>query len=551
MRRLLVIGWVIAVLCGCSDSVVQVAEQGGLQGLKLGEDYSIVVLGSQVAPEDVEKRSYLSYVTECADLLMEYGTDRYGPYHAPILVSILDVRTRNCPEKPEPLDQKWRVQRPNRRNLASANMLMDQPLLKMMFYLSDVTGDGKYEVFATRYMDYYMKNLVDEKGFFWWGWHRWYQVYEEIWGKPDFHPHEIHQIHSIAWDRLWKVNPRAVENEITAIWERHVVDKKAGAVNRHNDEKTIADFGMAAAAYLQAFCFMYSKTGESVWLERARLLADYYWKSRNKQTDCVPEFPKNVPLPANRYAFYTTMVGLHSHALLKGWQLTRHDAFRDYAVAYLKAYAKYGYDPGSGKFWGSVNLDGTPNRGPGPGGTFGRDIPQGHLDLWEPYVAGNQYAIYTAQTYAYAYQLTKEPILLTTAKRFADWIEKELPVNHCLEKSYYPGYARIFAPHGTCADKYGRTISFFIHLYALTGEQKYLGLAKKVANEAVSKLYYNGLFRGHPAKPYYEATDGVGFLLYALLELDQAVKRPGSVMGKDAIITNDGKGKTYISFDNR
>jgi hypothetical protein len=117
-------------------------------------------------------------------------------------------------------------------------MLMDQPLLKMMFYLSDVTGDGKYEVFATRYMDYYMKNLVDEKGFFWWGWHRWYQVYEEIWGKPDYHPHEIHQIHSIAWDRLWKVNPQAVENEITAIWERQVVDKKIGAVNRHNDERT-------------------------------------------------------------------------------------------------------------------------------------------------------------------------------------------------------------------------------------------------------------------------------------------------------------------------
>jgi uncharacterized protein YyaL (SSP411 family) len=300
---------------------------------------------------------------------------------------------------------------------------------------------------------------------------------------------------------------------------------------------------MAAAAFIQAFCFMYSETGESVWLDRAKLLANYYWKSRNKQTNCVPEFPSNVPLPPNRYAFYTTMVGLHSHALLKGWQLTGHDAFRDYAVAYLKAYAKYGYDPDSGKFWGSVNLDGTPNRGPGPDGTYGRDIPQGHLDLWEPYVAGNQYAIYTARTYAYAYQLTKEPILLTTAKRFADWIEKELPVNQCLEKSYYRGYARMFAPHGTYAGKYGRTISFLIHLHALTSDQKYLGLAKKVANEAVSKLYYNGLFRGHPAKPYYEATDGVGFLLYALLELDQAVKRPAGVIVKDAIITGDGKSR--------
>ncbi len=551
MKLMLVVVGMLVVVFGGGSSVVGAAERAVLKDWGPDMDYSIVLLGSQVRAEDVEKRSYLSYVTECVDLLMEHGTDRYGPIHAPILVSIVDVRTRNCPEKPEPLDQKWRVQRPNRRNLASANMLMDQPLLKMMFYLSDVTGEDKYEKFATTYMDYYMKNLVDENGMFWWGWHRWYQVFGEIRGKPDFHPHEIHQIHSIGWERLWKVNRRAVRNEIEAIWERHVVDKKIGAVNRHDGAKSPSDFGMAAAAYIQAFCFMYSKTGEGMWLDRARLLADYYWVSRNKQTNCVPEFPSNVPVPPNRYAFYTTMVGLQSHALLKGWQLSGHDALRDYAVAYLKAYAKYGYDASSGKFWGSVNLDGTPNRGPGPDGPFGRDIPQGHLDLWEPYVAGNQYGIYVAQTYAYAYQLTKEPIFLTTAKRFADWIARELPVNQCFERSYYPGYARLFAPHGTYAGKYGRTISFFIHLYALTGEQKYLDLAKKVANEAVSKLYYNGLFRGHPAKPYYEATDGVGFLLYALLELDRALKSPFKVIGQDGVIVGRDKSTSRISFDNR
>ena len=34
------------------------------------------------------------------------------------------------------------------------------------------------------------------------------------------------------------------------------------------------------------------------------------------------------------------------------------------------------------------------------------------------------------------------------------------------------------------------------------------------------KLFHNGLFKGHAAKPYYETTNGVGLLLYALLELD-------------------------------
>ena len=124
-------------------------------------------------------------------------------------------------------------------------------------------------------------------------------------------------------------------------------------------------------------------------------------------------------------------------------------------------------------------------------------------------------------------------------------------MNQCRDRSYYPGYARIFAPHGTYAGKYGRTISFFVHLYALTGEAKYLELARKVAKEAVSKLYYDGLFRGHPAKPYYEATDGVGFLLYSLLELDQVLQRPSKVIGKDGIIVGADKAGTRIDFDNR
>ena len=44
-----------------------------------------------------------------------------------------------------------------------------------------------------------------------------------------------------------------------------------------------------------------------------------------------------------------------------------------------------------------------------------------------------------------------------------------------------------------------------------------------MADTAIAKLHHKGLFRGHPAKPYYEAIDGVGDLLCALLELHQAL----------------------------
>ncbi|MGI9428688.1 MAG: hypothetical protein ACR2NM_08530, partial [Bythopirellula sp.] len=53
------------------------------------------------------------------------------------------------------------------------------------------------------------------------------------------------------------------------------------------------------------------------------------------------------------------------------------------------------------------------------------------------------------------------------------------------------------------------------------GEDHYLFSARDMAKDAVSSLYFEGLFRGHPNKPYYEEIDGVPLLLEALVELDQ------------------------------
>ena len=541
----LITGGLILLQCDASSILAEDSE---------APEPQTVVLESGLSPRDVTKRSYLSYVTECADLLMQYGTDRYGPKHAPILVSILDVRTRNCPENPAPCDEKWRVTRRNRRNPAAANMLVDQPTIKALHHLSAASGDNRYARFANTHMDYYMKNLVDEKGLFWWGWHRWYNVFGEYRGILDYAPHEIHAIHCIAWERLWQVNPQAVRKEIEALWKWHIIDKKTGDLNRHDSEDDCGDFSMSGGAFLYAFAFLYSKTGDDLWLDRSKLVADHYYKSRNEDTDLVHDTPCGTQERFSRnnypYVYFGTMTtGPHCLSLLKSWELTGVDFFKEYASAYLKAYAKYGFDEASGKFWSSLNADGSHHPGPGPDGEYGQSVPHGHLDLWEPYVAGYEYPIYAAQAFAYAYQLTRDPVFLATAKRFADWIAKELPVERCLEKSWYAPYARTFARYGTHADKYGRTTSFFIHLYALTGEQKYLDLAKKVANEAVSKLYYKGLFRGHPAKPYYEATDGVGFLLYALIELDQALKNPQEVVGKNRIRLGSDI-RSEMNFDN-
>ena len=133
----------------------------------------------------------------------------------------------------------------------------------------------------------------------------------------------------------------------------------------------------------------------------------------------------------------------------------------------------------------------------------------------------------------YAYELTAkqreggDPELLEAARCWAEVIEKNLPpkVGRRWAQEITAALPEIKKTGGSYAEDYGRAISFLVHLYHATGEDRYLTLAENVARDAVDKLYAHGLFKAHPAKPYYEATQGVGILLHALLELSLLPER--------------------------
>jgi len=507
---------------------------------------------------------YLQPAVECLDTLMRDGTDRYGSVHAPILVSILDVESHECPTNPLALDEAFRVlQRRGVRNPAGANLHTDLPTLRTMYALSQATGDPKYARFADEYVRWYTEHLVDGRGFFWWGWHRRYDVYTDTMKGHLGSPHEIHSIREVPWAQLWLVNSNAVQREIEAIWQWHVIDKKTGEVNRHGDGQRGCDFAMAAGGYANAFAFMYRQTGERVWLDRTRLLADYFWERRNPKTDLIANRPNAGPNRFDGSHFDTSITGFYCHALLKCYELTGDTRFKDQAVGYLKAYRRYGYDEKTGKFWGSLKLDGTPVPGPRLMMTNTTDKyvtsseeqywiyePRGYLDLWQPYVAGYEHPIPTAQEYAYAALITGDPELRDTAEKFAHWIRQEFPPRHCETNSWYRGYAEDYAPQGTYAGLYGQTISFFVQMYLLTGNATDLKSARDVADEAIARLYHNGLFRGHPAKPYYEAVDGVGQLLYALLELDRVLVNPKQAVAQKAIPLHNNRKAATMPADN-
>ena len=492
------------------------------------------VLDGGLRPEHVPRRRYVAYARECIDLLIEHGTDRYGKVHSPILMNILDVRTRECPAAPAKLDEAWRVIRRGRRGPGGANLYADMPTCRAIHALGQATGEKRYGEFVARSLRWYLEHLVDERGLIWWGWHRHYDAHRDARTGHAGNHHEIH-IQEIIWPLLWEADREAVTREIQAIWQWHICNKATGECNRHADGQRGCDFAMSGGEILQAFAFLYSKTNERVWLDRALLVADYYWKARDPKTSLIPNRPNAGRSRFDGSHFDTSIAAFHCRGLLRAYQLTGETRFRDYAVAYLKAYATLGYDGETKQFWGSLKLDGTPVPGPRVKGGYGQYEPRGHIDLWQPYAAGYEHPITTAQVYAHAFALTRDPVLLEAATRWADCIRRGFPPRACDANAWYRDYATGWAPHGTYAVHYGQTISFLLHLHALTGQAPYLDLARDVAGEAVAKLYYRGLMRGHPAKHCYEAIDGVGYLLFALIQLDEVAK---------------GRGGKVVAFEN-
>ncbi len=486
-------------------------------GLRLAFVLALVATISPAAEQDAPR--YREHVRQCVETLIEHGTDRYGRVQSPVLMNILDVQTRTCPENPLPLDEAYRVARRERRGPAGANLYPDQATLQAMYRLSQATGEPRYADFADASLVHYLKHLVDERGFFWWGWHRHYDAYRDEMTGHMGNPHEIH-IQRAIWPELWKVNPTAVTREIEAIWQWHVVDKTSGECNRHGDGQRGCDFAMSGGEILRSFAFLYRQTKDPLWLQRARLVADYYWRSRHPTTNLIPNRPNAGSERFDGSHFDTSITAHLCPCLLDASDWTGDTAFREQALTYLKAYAKYGYDAVAGQYWGSLQLDGTPVPGPRVTGGYAQYEPRGHIDLWQPYAAGYEQPLPTAVAYADACRNGRDEQLVTAAQRWAACIRRNWPPSQCEEQSWYATYARQWAPQGTYAGYYGQTIAFFLQMYELTGDVQHREFAHEVAREAVAKLYHQGLFRGHPAKPYYESLDGVGDLLCALLELD-------------------------------
>ncbi len=440
--------------------------------------------------------AYLHYAQTFADTFLRAATDHWGPRKTPLFVQMLSLKTHEPPSKQD--DPLWQsaVAADYVFDAHGSNLSRETYMLPALIELSRLTGKPKYKKAAVAFLKFYFKNCPSPTTHIWpWGEHmRWNLFTDRI-----HHWREEPEMSPAPWELFWQIDSSAVRREIEGFYTYHTYDKKNTFLfDRHANYYTglFDDMGVRGAyikhsgIYLYGFTFLWTKTHNPKYLRWMKKEADLYWNRRNPHTGLIPDEAKET-------SGVVAQTATLSYYLLLSYQLAPDQKYLlRYAEAYIRSFLKYTYNPENQSYFAGVYLrTGTP-------------AWSAQMNVWQ----GNSVAAYLGKTVALLYKDTHDPFFLRHAERLADMIQRT-PFSS-----------------NTCSGALGQNLRFFLNLYDLTGEGRYLRFSRKLASTAIDSLFDNGLFK-HTFRSYvYNAGaanegDHTGHLFAMLLRLYRTEKR--------------------------
>jgi hypothetical protein len=236
-----------------------------------------------------------------ADAMLEHGRDQYGAEKSGLFLSALDRATlaplTNRPVAPAGIREGDRVAKPD-RPLVGANPQHDQNLLRLLYTLSELSGQPKYRDAADAAQKWFLEHAASPTtGLLAWGEHLCWDALtdEPICGwSSSLGLHEFFRPWML-WDRCLELAPEACRQFALGLWEHQVADHDTGAFNRHagfwrHDATDGMDFPRHAGFYIRTWAAAYAHTRDERCLKAIDTLLKRYEQKRHPETGLIPSY---------------------------------------------------------------------------------------------------------------------------------------------------------------------------------------------------------------------------------------------------------------------
>jgi len=239
--------------------------------------------------EDVSQEVHPQYkkaVVAYADTMIRYGRDTYSKQKSPVFVSGgIDLKTHRFVRS----ELKGQGIRQGDRAYG-ANPHHDLNLYQLLYALTTITGDKKYEGQADEALKWFFNNCQSPAtGLFAWGEHLYWDVeLEQCKGR------DIHEFYRpwVLWDRSFDLAPQACEKFAKGLWD-HQVYNHFGDFNRHakwsvHGPGRRCNISRHAGFYFATWGYAYKQTKNPVFLKAIERVLLFKEASRHPVTNFLP-----------------------------------------------------------------------------------------------------------------------------------------------------------------------------------------------------------------------------------------------------------------------
>lgn len=423
------------------------------------------LLGSE--PED-----YLRVVRAYADALLERGRDVYGSERSPLFASALDREAMSLlTRKPSPPEGI----RGEDRTLTGSNPMHDENLYRLLYVLSELTGDERYARAADEALRFFLTRCQSEEtGLFAWGEHLGWDFLTEA----PLEGRDLHEFYRpwVLWEKCWTLAPEACRKFAKGLWEHQIADHETGNFSRHaryakHGPGRDHQYPRHGGFYIATWAFAYSRTKDPEFLQAADTLLRSFARRREESG----RFPQGSPRSDLSWAIdvwdAAALVPEDLGKRMRG-EAQKTDAY------YLRKFRK--------------------------------GLPKDPEKLW---IAG-----YGDATTAMEAMICNERYRQTGSEEMRRLIleaaEAYLTADPPRDRDLYPGV-------------FGEVIGLLVRAHSWTREEKYLRRADELAHRALETFFgEKPLPRASSRSEHYEAITRADTLALSLLELWSLRARP-------------------------